>query len=396
MKTDVSNIKLYPLRFDYVFARPIFSIFAPMDCLTDQGIPLLEGTSRFARAGLYVRKLVSCPFSDSRKGTLLPMNIAALTEVVSNIKIIKEYNSIILSKYRSLFQDMDDMTYLDAWRVIRIIQRIPYYFAIQKKIRSPEDIEIPSWMAGYFKYSRGIAEALESFIYYGGDPNAKFNVDELNKFTQANLLLIGGEEVCPASPALIVKTLRELQDDFDAKLTSHRETIADIKIDGLFRFAMISELFERAAFLYEVIRCKSHMQASDQAPSKREISRQTMFLSTLAYDVATETARNAGVITNRVFSLGWPMDILTESLSTMSDEEMRMHTFFTAVLSREMQITDLFEIIESENMWLQFRGYIRHLFEIGNSELHAIYGHAEFPHLAELDIDKFFGQISST
>jgi len=142
-------------------------------------------------------KFASCPFSGERQGSKKLMNVGALTHVMRNREAWRSAARLFATDNDLAKSSLPE----SLFRVGLACTHLPH---VWEYVRSEG---IPSEVAAVYKFFRGIAFYAEHSLLTGdaGDLG-------MAGYAERNSLLVGRTEVCPASPELMSKVERELDD----------------------------------------------------------------------------------------------------------------------------------------------------------------------------------------
>lgn len=207
---SIAHTKIaYPIRLDYVFQRPAFATFCPVDYLDVSGVPVLEGRSVAHRPP--PTGYAACPYADGRFKHSRPMNWVALRNLRKVKSPVANIISSVCAEMPREFGADTQPTLLDLYRFAYICHKAPAYFALKCGAGEDAEPKIPSDYAATSRFSNGLTHLFYHVATNAPDMMADVrSAEELYRYADENRLLIGAREVCAGPPKLIVRTIEEV------------------------------------------------------------------------------------------------------------------------------------------------------------------------------------------
>lgn len=155
-------------------------------------------------------ELTPCPYSGARAlvQSQKQMNLSALKRLSSNLS---EVFSIILILRNEYFHNLKkrNISFLNLWKLSMSINALPRYL-IYSRDNMTQNGKLPTQIADAYKLSAGINQlmlelSLREIIGSNEIPIPEMNSEILAK--EVDKMLVGENEVCAASPSMIVQAL---------------------------------------------------------------------------------------------------------------------------------------------------------------------------------------------
>jgi hypothetical protein len=143
-------------------------------------------------------------------------------------------------------------TTLDLWRLAHLGRVAPLVTMVKKFVEADEIPPPSETEAACFKLMLGFSDIALSVLLKSGRITY-VSAEELYEFANREGRLIGKREVCPAPPALIIRSLQECIDYIEMALSEPKGQAVELE-EFAMRFANVHWLLIRFCWAFEVIR----------------------------------------------------------------------------------------------------------------------------------------------
>lgn len=253
----------YPLPFEYVRARPAFTVFFPIDILSSSGRPILEGRSYIFKGLLDEYK--KCPYQGSRHSHEKPMNAGALKSVIKNrgsiSEIIKSFAFVMCSE-----KETEAGSLVRLWRLAYMGWSAPVFWWL---INENNEISVPDDIADLSKFCHGILTLVKAIFFDDNvDRNKYWSAEDLFQYAEERNILVGFNEVC-AAPPNVIKSILELVISETSKSSLDCGAFSLEISTKILQFSRYRLTMEYASMAYETVRYIVCRENSDIRPVKQ-------------------------------------------------------------------------------------------------------------------------------